>query len=954
MTIDQLKFPLISRLLIRSSDLALKAKLLIDNAHKLLTFSPSSFPSGTDHTATHTITVEQIAEMLLPESLVAKLTDEELFFLVLACHYHDLGMVGTVEADRDEEGRKQTRHAHALTIGERLKEHWQVLGFSTQREAEILGEVCRGHRPNRLKGVANWDDLHTEMILAPGVSIRTRLVAGLIYCSDELHLGGDRTPKLIEQYREVTQPDALKHWKRHGMISGPSILGEGRFTFDVAPKSAVAEEDLRANVFAKGLSARRDLVGLLKQSNITIEPRKVYVNWDRTGIWKSLITVCLASFPNPISEDELVNAVLEEWSKQTTKFTNLIELCQEEERDQTLDVRRAISKEVTKGSIDQNSKGISLSLQKKNADKFFELMREIDKIDELFAGRYRIGWETRLFESPFGRAYVEKNVLPAIERVFTVSFAYEPSLNEIRTILRYSPSAVRVAEVYQPSTSTVCKEELLRLAVITGGMYDLFNDTSRILEPEFRKAIWSTVKGNDQLETSLRWVEEMTLVGAYDPEQIEGLLIPSSAEQRAMETPKSSNEKTTIHFTQTIPNKAPAAATLMSYLVVASGRSGKPLTIAAETDGVLTADIKSAETEISGGKTIRSIRFAPERPRVVPSVTCPAILDYDEASNTIRFLLYPLSDPVGDQCPLLLKLPTPNKNNPMTMVTFTWSLRWDRMQIKHLKQIAYLNSISRSRAFRIESVLASDGRTIGVSNATGLEEGLFPLPSWLYLLLDALEGQDESLAIPIFVIQEELQKVALQDTAQKLDYWKEFRSSKKILGTAIVLQFATSAGKVYFEETLKTQPGRLFSAPRIDSPDISQTELEKKWDEGKEFFQLTSYYNKDIYELGEILRNWSTGDGADFPLHFSSSGSPPLYVKSMLSVTFHPICNTEWDDIQRVVFLLRPVNEPEGYSMEATYWESKGDKKRAELAREIADRKAKFEKEVDEKPQGVE
>src|SRR4051794_6474225 len=90
--------PIVEFLRSRCGILAGQADRLIQEATRVLPFTTATFAGGTDHTPTHTRTVEQIARLLLPDDFLAALNDRELFFLALACHYHDLAMAGT-EAD---------------------------------------------------------------------------------------------------------------------------------------------------------------------------------------------------------------------------------------------------------------------------------------------------------------------------------------------------------------------------------------------------------------------------------------------------------------------------------------------------------------------------------------------------------------------------------------------------------------------------------------------------------------------------------------------------------------------------------------------------------------------------------------------------------------------------------------------------------------------------------------
>jgi hypothetical protein len=198
---DPKNHPLVQVLRSRNLSLASQADRLIERSSRILDYTVSTFESGTDHTFRHTCVVERIARMLLTDRFLALLSDEELFILAVACHYHDLAMAGTEADDETPESKESVRCEHAVRVGEKIQEKWQEMGFGTERMAEVVGEVCRGHRPKRHQdGTANWDEINSNEIVGVDVSVRTRLLCALIYASDELHIGGDRAPKVVRDW----------------------------------------------------------------------------------------------------------------------------------------------------------------------------------------------------------------------------------------------------------------------------------------------------------------------------------------------------------------------------------------------------------------------------------------------------------------------------------------------------------------------------------------------------------------------------------------------------------------------------------------------------------------------------------------------------------------------------------------------------------------------------------
>src|SRR5204863_3605441 len=115
---EQNAHPLVHALRSRDSGLADQAARLIQQSARFLEYTLSTFPGGTDHTQRHTRTVEKIARMVLSDEFLAVMTSDELFFLAVACHYHDLALAGTEADDKTAESREQVRRDHAVRIGD--------------------------------------------------------------------------------------------------------------------------------------------------------------------------------------------------------------------------------------------------------------------------------------------------------------------------------------------------------------------------------------------------------------------------------------------------------------------------------------------------------------------------------------------------------------------------------------------------------------------------------------------------------------------------------------------------------------------------------------------------------------------------------------------------------------------------------------------------------------------
>jgi hypothetical protein len=121
---------------------------------------------------------------------------------------------------------------------------------------------------------------------------------------------------------------------------------------------------------------------------------------------------------------------------------------------------------------------------------------------------------------------------------------------------------------------------------------------------------------------------------------------------------------------------------------------------------------------------------------------------------------------------------------------------------------------------------------------------------------------------------------------------------------------------------------------------MSQEEVDQRWKAGVEDFQVSGFFETDVHELARALQNWCRSPGEEFPFRFEARGVPSPVSRSALVIRLRPIIDRDWHRKRPVVFEFRPVSREEAYTLEADYWRSVSDNRRAELADEIRARSA--------------
>ena len=123
------------------------------------------FPTFTDHTLLHTLSVTNISNQLLREN-VRKLNASEIYIYLMACALHDIGMGVSdkdIDAFIDASGLRGyvndhpeiskpnlIRKFHNDFSSQFVKKYWELLEIPSEQYANAIAEVGRGHRKTDL------------------------------------------------------------------------------------------------------------------------------------------------------------------------------------------------------------------------------------------------------------------------------------------------------------------------------------------------------------------------------------------------------------------------------------------------------------------------------------------------------------------------------------------------------------------------------------------------------------------------------------------------------------------------------------------------------------------------------------------------------------------------------------------------------------------------------------
>jgi hypothetical protein len=948
----------------RKPQLLTETEALIGNVTPLLWHTLSTFPSGTSHTPQHTTTVEHIAGMLLSPALLRQLTDDEIQLLILACHFHDLGMAGTESDNTTHEMRDQVRRDHAIRIGDVIIDKWAELGFSNKTLAELLSEVCRGHRPTKSDGRATWRDIRSTGIVAPGRAVRLRLLSALIYASDELHIGSDRASPREEDWLHIENEESRRHWKRHQQINGPAVINN-TICFEARPTTMFTENDLRSHVFRKAFSAVRDANTQMADDGIVGEFPKLSVQWIRNEIWK-LILLQVQSDHRGRSIDSIASQIKQHFEAGSAKFDWIGDLCVEQgisDEQVMAEIKRElrdfqVRRQLVPSPVADET--LLLNTEARAANCFLDLARQADDQDVLFGGRYASHYEFDLLRSDYGKAFAEQSLVPHVETGFGVNLATEQTESPVLNVLRASPTAVKMLTEFTPAPSVLVKRHLLRLVVLAGASLDLLRSPNLLLEERFRHGVQDLSREVAANQPQfLRFIEELALIGGYSYAQVHDAMLNtglSSEESEATEVASSNAPaKSTfkVRISQSIPPNLPATAVSFPYLMLAGSRAGVTVEMLNTAEAPLKVNVEDDADQQFPKLPPARIAIGPGAPSLPGRLDVRATFEFDPESHTGELLLRFPDEKDRDGLPLIVGLPVAamkaGAETARTQIGFYWPAVTAQLLI------ALERMLEQCSAGTVEwrMISTKDRRIIATQRFAREEAERFVPHPFKKELLHFLYSRSPESPLPFWISDDEVSVMEADSTDDRQLIYEKYAQmsvAEKTKVTSITLKCTTVDGRDLREEYLGEFPHVTFNPPQIDeSSKLTQQELNDRWENPTEQIMLSASFTSDYYELAKEIREWARDPSKPFPLNVSSGPPPSPVFKTRFELVNCPHIDRLWYVERPILLRVRPIQRREQWEVEASYWESVDDHERARLLRERidADRASKRSEQLD-------
>ena len=187
------------------------------------------FPTFTDHSMLHSLTVLDYCNSIIGEDQVGMLSPEECYVVCMACYLHDSGM-GVNDKDYEEfsaqidfgdyfEGHDRNNVPNTLRAfhndfsGAFIRKYAPLFDIPTEAITEAVVQISRGHRKTNLIDSAEYDDIYDG-----DVRIRIAYLAAVVRLADEIDVASERNPELLFDPSTIDDEVSLMHFRLHKSI----------------------------------------------------------------------------------------------------------------------------------------------------------------------------------------------------------------------------------------------------------------------------------------------------------------------------------------------------------------------------------------------------------------------------------------------------------------------------------------------------------------------------------------------------------------------------------------------------------------------------------------------------------------------------------------------------------------------------------------------------------------
>jgi len=264
---------------------------LENKAKDLLPRICGTFPDYTDHGWSHSQAVEDNLDWLLTDTVKRNMSSAELFCLLISAWFHDVGMIGEIGDESNDQRKKKIRETHNTRSRSFIINNRTELGLSTI-EAATIGDICMAHRTIDIS-----KELHIDRFVGTE-RVREQFLGACLRLADECHMTYDRASELVAK---TIKPKGVSkfHFDRHASVGGVGIDDSGA----VIQISGIAmSRDGRRVLSELGEEIKQEVKKLrhiLEPNDVPVKTVDLDIVWlDEAGVTTRTVVMADESIPS--------------------------------------------------------------------------------------------------------------------------------------------------------------------------------------------------------------------------------------------------------------------------------------------------------------------------------------------------------------------------------------------------------------------------------------------------------------------------------------------------------------------------------------------------------------------------------------------------------------------------------------------------------------------------------
>ena len=398
----------------------------------------------------------------------------------------------------------------------------------------------------------------------------------------------------------------------------------------------------------------------------------------------------------------------------------------------------------------------------------------------------------------------------------------------------------------------------------------------------------------ETLTGTLRFLEELAVVGAFTDGQVLSMQTRSESADTALSVPgKRDQQEATVTFMQQMPVAAMTTSS-MPYLTLAGRRAGVPVQVTSARNLPLEFAISSPTDGITGAQELAYVEIRPPTASSAGLITSQGRLLVDSDTTEVRIKMKPFGVERPGRWPISMRC-SPSQHMPdgRSQTRMYLSLFWPSVTVGDLAAIRQVSLKSQAGEPEVQFIDdETGGRFASLALAPIANILATAVPEWATPeVLQFLVAIDDSLPVPRFIPGQELEDIARGPRDRWPSEWQSLKArmrADQIHLSSYVLAFTTLQGAVQYEEFLVARPGEM--APnRVVEPGapFSQEQTDRAIADG-EGISLELYFAEDMFDLADRLRAWARDNDPAFTRFVDLTPGTAPFLQTHMKVSCLP------------------------------------------------------------------